>query len=136
VLNNHIVWGGGAGEFFDFDDMEGAPQPKIAQIEPLVYPGEDNYRFREMGTRAAPTQIRTIRYQTDRAAAVAAITSYEAELDGTTIELIKHGQSFGNFVIVRFSPQPIVAVENVIGYVNSTTPTVIQAIDWIMLGAA
>lgn len=133
---NRIIYGDeGQGEFYGFDDMVGALQPKREELQVLTRIGQDGERLRKTGVRARPTRLQTVLFVDDLNDANLLLgTDYISLIDGSSVEIVQYGQSFGNFRVIDVAQDELQAVSNVIGNIGGGTPTYEQRLTWIVLG--
>lgn len=132
---NKIVYGADPEDpedYFAFEDIQGRLQPKAEQLEVFVRPGHVGETLRKTGVRALPSQILTIHYVADWAAAKAAIESYIGLIDGDPYQIIQHTTSYGYFRVLQVVEVDARACVNAIGTLIAN-PTVVQVCQWTVI---
>jgi hypothetical protein len=117
---------------YSFEDIRGRLQPKAQQMEITVRAGLAGEAFRRTGVRAVPSQIQTVHYVADWAAARDAINAYIGLIDGHPYEIIQHSHTYGYFRVAQVAEVEARAVENVVGSIVAT-PTVLQICQWTVI---
>lgn len=118
---------------FEFEDMVGRLHPKAEQLEVLIRPGHDGETLRKTGVRAQPSQIVTMHFVADWAAAKAALEAYLGLIDGEAYEVVQHDESYGYFNVLNVVElRQTRFCTNVIGSIVAN-PSVQQFVQWTLL---
>lgn len=130
---NRIIWGAeGSDEFYGFDDLLGALQPKSNQLVKLVRPGRPGERILSTGLRAPESRVRSRLFVENLATAVALLEDYVALKDGLPYEVKQNGVSYSYFKVLDVIPLPFQACAATVGTLVAN-PTVLMEVDWILV---
>lgn len=118
---------------FEFEDMVGRLHLPAEQLESIVRPGKEGETLRKMAPRAITSQIETMHFVADWAAAKTAYAAYQALIGADPVEVIQHDESFGMFHVIGVVESPKTqAVFRVNGSIIPN-PTVRQYCLWTLL---